>query len=293
MQRRVNIQASSSIIFLSILTILVQFAAYYYFEANIIIWAAAGLVSVICCHLLMEYTATYIACFNYSLLTLFISIIIMIMAYFGKVTDFLPYTNAMLGIAFINWMLPNIHCFIRYMFDYGSRIEDFNDFYRNSSITFLLFYLFIILYGSFAADAFSWAYDKAITAANFSPFELISDKIEDYIYGTVPLSDILAYLASRCLIYIPYGFYIVLLLRRQKRIIKFPALLALPFLIELIQYFTKPARCDIDDLFYALLGGLTGAFVLFLTNIIFHAFSGHDFYNGAANNRYSSSPLHF
>ncbi len=293
MQRRLNIQASTSIIFLSILTILVQFAAYYYFEANIVIWIIAGLISILCCQLLTEHTVTYIACFNYSLLTLFISLVILVITYFGNVTDFLPYTHTMLGIAFINWMIPAIYAFLRYMFDFGSKIEDFRSFYRNSSIVFLLIYIVILVFGSFAADAFPWAYDKSITAANFSPFEIISAKIEDYIYGSNPLSDILTYLASRSFIFIPYGFYISLVLHRQKLIIKLLALLALPFLIEMMQYFTISARCDIDDLFYALIGGVLGIFSFFLTNIIFRVFSGHDFYSGITNSRFSFNALHF
>lgn len=293
MQKRTNIQASSAIIILSILTILAQFATYYLFDSSFVIWGISCLISIVCCHLLLEQTTTYIACFNYSLITLFISFVIIIITYFGKVDTFLPYTGAMLGIALINWLIPLLHCLLRYMLDYGTKIDDFSDFYRNINIVFLLFYVFSIFYNNFAKSAFPWAYITTSTSANFYPFEIISVKIEDYIYGLASLGDIIAYLLSRILTYIPYGFFIVFVLRRQNRLIRVFALLLLPFLIEVLQFIIIPGRCDIDDLIYAFIGGLLGNLLFFLTNIIFRAFTGRAFMAGESDYRYSGHTLHF
>jgi glycopeptide antibiotics resistance protein len=241
----------------------------------------------------VEQTVSYDACFNFSLLTLFISSVIIGLTYMGKGQSFLPYTGIMLGIAVINWLIPSIYCFLRYMLDFGTKIDDFNSFYRNNSIVFFLFYIIVIAYGSLAASAFPWAYRAVIESANFIPFELIATQIEDYLYELIPLSDIITYLLSRILLFFPYGFFITLVLRRQARLPRFFALLFLPFLIEVLQYFVIPSRCDIDDIIYALIGGILGSLSYYLLNVIFRTITGKNFLTKESDYRYSGGSLHF
>lgn len=291
MQRRMNIQASSSVIISCMITILIQFAAYYFFHAYFMIWGISCLISIICCHIILEQTSTYIACFNYSMLTIFISLVIIVITYFGDVRAFLPYTSAMLGIALINWMVPVLHCFIRKMLDYGTKVDDYKQFFLSSNILFLLFYFGLLIYGNFAGDAFPWAYSTSAQSADFFPFVIISSKLEHFLNGQIPLSSITTYLMSRILTYTPYGFFIAFMLRRQKRLPKFFALLFMPFIIEVLQYILIPGRCDIDDLIYAVIGGLLGCFLFFLTNVIYRGFTGRDFLANEAD--YHFNPLHF
>jgi len=293
MQRRMNIQASSSIIFISILAVLVQFAAYYYFEAIYVIWGLSCLIAVICCHILLEQLNTYEACFNFSLLTMFISLVVIVITYFGDVQVFLPYSDAMLGIALINWLIPMLLCYIRHMLDYGTKVDGFTGFYRNSSILFLIFYLVVLGYASFDRSSFSWAYPVASDSYNILPFNIIASLIEDYLYSNVLLGTILTYLLSRILIFLPYGFYITLIFRRRSRLLRFAALFLLPLLIELLQLIFIPANSDIDDLIYALIGGILGSLFFGITNLIFRAFTGKNFLMKEADYRFSNSNLHF
>lgn len=294
MQRRVNTQASSLVIFLSILTIMLQFFCYDLFEFNVIIWGISCLISIVCCHILLEQTATYRICFDYSFLTLFISLVIIILSGQGNANRFLVYSNTMMGIAFINWLLPMIYCFIRYMFDYGSKADDFNSFYRNSNILFFVIYFCILIYGNFTVNAFPWAYDLISGDPNFAPFHIISNQIEDLIYGSNSLSDLIVYLSSRIVVFIPYGFYLTIITRKQNRLFRYSMFLVLPVLIEAMQYFMIPQRFDIDDLIYGLIGGFLGCFVFFLTNVIFRLVSGNDFLSrDSYYHGYHHSHLHF
>jgi hypothetical protein len=293
MQRRTNIQVSSLIIILSILTIIVQFVTYYFISSFSMIWGISCLISLLCCHLLVQQTTSYEACFNFSFLTLFISIIVIGLTYLGKGQSFLPYTATMLGLAVINWLVPSIYCFLRYMLDSGAQIVDFNAFYRNNSIVFFLFYIGVIIYGSFSASAFPWAYRAVIGSSNIIPFDIIASQIEDYLYEIIPLSDIITYLLSRILIFIPYGYFLALILRRQTRLTRFFTLLLLPCVLEALQYFIIPARCDIDDILYAFIGGIIGSLSYYLLNIVFHAFTGKDFLTKDADFHFSNSTLHF
>jgi glycopeptide antibiotics resistance protein len=149
------------------------------------------------------------------------------------------------------------------------------------------------LYGFFAGNAFPWAYPVDNASYNFVPFGVTSTLIENYLYDSASLADIITYLLSRILIFLPYGFFITLLLRRQARLPRFYALLMLPFLVEVLQYIFIPKRCDIDDLIYALIGGLIGSLLFFLMNLIFKAASGKDFLTKEADYRFSNSYLHF
>ncbi len=289
MQRRPYIQVSSLIILLSVLTILIQFVIYYFFAAVYIIWGTAALLTLLCCHLLLEEISTYEACFNYSSLIMFISFIIILLSYLGKEQAFLPYTGAMLGILVINWLLPCLYCYIRNMLDYGTRFEDYSTFYRNHSLLFFLIYLGVMLYGMFAEGAFPLVYQGALTSANVIPFEAITILIEDYIYGIIPLSNVLVYLLVRILIFLPYGYQITLLLRRQSRLLRYLTLIIIPAVLEVAQYIIIPERCDIDDVIYAIIGGILGSSLFYLSNFIFRSINGKNF----LAKEFASSRLHF
>lgn len=293
MHRRTHVQASSLIILLSIVTIIAQFAVYYFFSAVYIIWGISILMCIISCHILQEQTATYEACFNYSVLIMFISSVITTLSYLGEGGSFLPFTGGMLGIIIINWLIPCIHCFLRNMPDYGTRFEDYRTFYRNDSLLFFIIYIGIILYGSFVSSAFPQAYTGSLNYANFIPFEAITLQIEDYLYGLLPLGNIILYLACRIFLYVPYGYQMNFLLRKQGKPIRLAALLVLPLFIEIFQYIIIPGRFDIDDIIYALIGGILGSLLFCLCNLIVRVITGRDFLSKDSDYPYSNSRIHF
>lgn len=291
-QRRTNLQVSSLIIMLSIITIVLQFAAYYFFEAAYIVWGISCIVSIISCHIILQQAASYEAAYCFSLLTIFISLAITIVVYLGEAESFLPYTGIMTGIVIINWLLPLLHCIIRYIFDYSTRVEDFYIFYRNISIIFLVFYLGLLLYAAFTPDVFSWAYPIQTEGYNILPFEKLATLIENYLYKQASLGTIATYLMCRILIYMPYGFYLRLVLFNRTRITRLIVFMLLPLLVELVQFLVIPTRCDIDDIVYAALGAFFGSLSFFLFNSMVKAISGRDF---LVNNtsHYSHSSLYF
>lgn len=290
MNRHSHMELSSLIVFLSIISILIQYLTYYFLDSSYIILGISSLIVIICTYVLLSHSLTYKSCFLYIALTLFISLLITLLTYFG---DFLPITNTLYGILIINWLIPTISCLIRSMFDNSSRIDTFNSFYRNVSTIFVLFYIGFILYASLSKKSFPWAYHMVSSQVNFTPFWTIATQIEDYINKMIPLVDILTYLLVRILTLIPYGFYLVLLLRKSSKLLRFFGLLAFPCLIELIQYFIIPARFDIDDIIYGFIGGVIGALLFYLVNVIYRTIAGRNFLSNDSDYRYSNSSLHF
>ncbi|HHU73095.1 MAG TPA: hypothetical protein GXZ28_00520 [Clostridiales bacterium] len=293
MRRQSHIQISSLIAFLSILTILIQFICYYFFASFLLIIGLSSLTTILCCHILLEKSLTYESCFNYSILNLFVSIIITLLSFYGKENSFIPYTNTLWTIVAINWLIPNLHCFLRSMLEYGTRIENFIKYYRNSSAIFIICYLILLIYGNFFKGSFPWAFQVSFETANFTPLLSISILIEDFLYGDISLKEIIVYLCSRILIFIPFGFYISIPLRKKAKILRTIILLLLPALIEFLQYFIYIERCDLDDVLYAFIGGLLGSLLFLLTNLIYRSFSGRDFLIKEKGYGFSTRSLYF
>jgi glycopeptide antibiotics resistance protein len=193
----------------------------------------------------------------------------------------------------IPWFIPTLTSIVRNMFDHRTRLTGFQDFFRNNSILFLLFYFTAILIGSFSPHTFSWVNQLSISAANFTPFMGLATQIEDFIYQENTLFDILSYLVVRIAVFLPYGFYCTLLLRKQSRLLRLLVLLLFPAILEIIQYFFYIERCDIDDVIYALFGGILGAGSYHLFHTIFRFVSGKEFLERETDYGFANSKIHF
>lgn len=292
MQRHTNTQVSSLIVLLSIVTILTQFASYYFLANVFMIWAVSSAISILCCHILLESSSTYESCFIYSILTIFISLTITILTY-GKGSQLITYSHILIGIIAINWFLPMLHCFLRHMVDYGTRVENFISFYRNSNLVFLLFYLAIFIYSGFISKDFPWMYHLNPEEFSFIPFWTLAAHIEDYLFGTISFYDLITYVFGRIILYIPFGFYIALLFRRNSKLIKLVLVVLFPILVESAQYYMNGRGHDMDDVIYGILGGLIGFLCYWLLNLIYTAVSGKDFLSNDREYRFSNHSLHF
>lgn len=280
MQRRSYIHVSSLIVILSILTIIVEFTTYYFFSSIYSILGISAVLLIICSHILLEQSATYETIFIYTLSNIFISILITILTYYSaNHSSFITYSPTFHGIILINWLIPTIHCFIRYMVGYSVRITHYPSYHLKNSMIFILCYLGLIIYSNFADGAFPSLYRAVMWSdnVNFTPFLTLSMEIEDYLYGIIPLSYVFIYLASRILISIPYGYYIALITKNNSRVLRFFLFILFPAGIEVLQFFFYPSRCDIDDIIYGFIGCMVGSLFFYLVSSIFRNISGKDF----------------
>lgn len=295
MPRRSNTNISFLIVMLSMVTILVQFIAYYFIASPYIIIGLSSIVSILSTHILLNKSLSYETDFIYSFLTLFVSLIVTLLTYYSKDQSIIPYSSLLFAIVFINWFVPNLHCFIRNMIDTSSRIGGYQSFYRNNSIVFILFYIGIIIYGFVFPEDIQWFYPTPFISfqGNLLPFNILSTQIELYIYNQLPLSEILIYLISRVAFYGPYGFYITLISRKRSRVVRFLLYLLFPIVIETIQYIYSPSYFDIDDIIFGLMGSILGGLLFQLKNHIYRMFSGQDFLAVNRGYRNLNRPLHF
>lgn len=293
MQRRINMESSSLIAILSIITILIQYVAYYFFASHILILLISCIILFVSTQMLLEHSISYETSFVYMGLITFIGLIITILSFSSRGNSLLPYSGTMIAMLAINWMIPVIHCFLRNMLDYGTRIEGYLTFNLSTGIVFNLFYLGLIFYGCFTTKGFPWTYITVLDNVNFTPLMSISILIEDFLMDNATLKEILIYLANRIILFVPYGYYVTMLLRRYNRPSKIIAIFIFPVILETLQFFTHRGICDIDDIIFALLGGLLGNILYHLINILYRIISGTDFLEDEANSRFSGTPLHF
>lgn len=277
MHKRTYMEISSFIVLLSIMSIVLQFTSYYFIASEFLLLGLCSIISLLCNHILAEQSQSYQSCFLHSILSVFISLLIYSLTYFGENRDFIHYNEIIVGIVILNWVIPTLYCFLRQILGFGAPIQDFITFFRNNSLVFLTFYVTGFTYGQFAESAFPWIYQYPSEGINLRPFWSIASQIEAQINGSLELSQIISYLLSRILFYIPYGYFITLVLRNLPRLIRYLMLLLLPVAVEILQYYIIPSRCDIDDIIYGFIGSALGALLFYLTNVVFRVFSGREF----------------
>lgn len=276
MQRNSSTHIMFLLVFYSILNIIIEFGLCYYFDSMVVILSLSILFVLFGSHNLLKRTKNYEVNFTYTLLLVFLSTVITILLNLNKESSFIPVNITLYLIVAINWIIPCAYSIIRCLFDHRNRLSSFNSYYRNTNIIFGLVYtgamayIYFIKYMGHLANNSLWSY-------NFIPFMSIATYIEQFIYQQRPFGDLLIYVLIHLGLWIPFGFYVALFLRRQGRLLKLLPLLIVPLLIEGTQYLLRVETTDIDNLLLAIIGGLLGQAIFYFINYIFLAVKDEEF----------------
>lgn len=287
--RRNSVHLTTIIILLSILSLSVQFITYYFLGATFITFSITSCVILLFSYILLEQYLSYENCFSFLLLNLFMSFIIILFSYYGGSDFLLSYQPDLFIFIILNWAIPTIYSLLRNLFDRGPKYMHFLQFYRNTSIVFLLFYTGLLVTLLFTNNNTA----SANISFQFVPFVTIATVIEEYIVGQIALEAIISYFVISILLFIPYGYYCALLLRYWGRIARIVALIILPVLIEVLQSVLQFSKGEIDDIILALIGSLLGALCYSILNSIFQSVTDEDFLPERSSYTYYSSKLHF
>ncbi len=291
--QRSSISITTLIILFSILTVLAQFGAYYLLGPVFGVYSIAALFSLLFSHVFLDRTLNYESCFSYSLLNIFLCTIIIMLSYFSNAGSILPYHPTLIIIIILNWIIPLLYCIIRNLTDRGFKYTNFNIFYRNINIIFILFYTGLLIVLLFMKNKSFVLYYTDFESVNMVPFLTLATLIEEYLNGYVALGTIAKYLLQEIALFIPYGFYTVLLLRYQSRSLRILVLLILPLMVEILQKVFHLGKGDLDDVILGLLGGLIGAVFYHILNRIYRSFTDEDFLHNRPHYPFSDSSLHF
>ncbi|QHQ60812.1 hypothetical protein Ana3638_08565 [Anaerocolumna sedimenticola] len=193
----------------------------------------------------------------------------------------------------IDWFLPLVYCMIRNLADSSLKYTDFNVFYRNTNIVFLIFYIAVLIIFLFLRNNSFISYYTDIKSINYVPLLSLATLIEDHISGYFTLADLIKYFAMCIVLFIPFGFYTALLLRYQNRLLRFFALLLLPFVVEILQWAFLLGKSDIDDVLLGLLGGFIGTILYHIVNQVYRTITDEDFLYKRPHYHFYGSSIHF
>lgn len=291
--QRSSIHIATLIIVLSIITAIVQYGAYYFLGEALIIFGITTISILLCSHLLLEHTLNYESCFSYALLNIFVNFVIILLSYYGNTDAFLPFNPILLIFILVNLLVPILYCITRYLLDHGPKFTNFLSFYRNISIIFLIIYLGVFIYFIFINNKSIILYYSNFETINLLPFLTIATLIEDYVDGFVAIGTIINYLLYSTFLFVPFGFYGIMLLRNRNRWIRFMVLIIFPVIIEILQRVFLLGKADIDDIILGLIGGLIGALCYHILNSIFRMVKDEDFLTKGSRYSFYRSSLHF
>ncbi len=88
MRKRSSMELSSLIIFLSIISIILQFAAYLFFTSPFIILGISSVVVILSIHILLEQSLTYKACTLYTILICLSLLLLLYLYILGQILNF-------------------------------------------------------------------------------------------------------------------------------------------------------------------------------------------------------------
>lgn len=272
------------IILFSIATVILQFTAYYFINSFLLTLGISALLCLLGTRILLQLTNNYGSCFSYSLLNVLLCSIILLLSYLGNTQNLFLFHEKLYLFLLINWLVPHLFAVFRNITDTSDRISGFKVFFRNSSIVFGVFYLITFIQFLFIRNTEFLILDTDLSKVNLVPFYTLATLIEDYISDKGSLSLIRTYFIQGLIPFIPYGFYIILMLRYQKRGIRFMALFLFPVIIEILQRILLLGKADIEEVLLGLLGGFVGA-------ILYHGVNA--LYSHAKDRDFLTEPMHF
>lgn len=279
------------VILFSILTIILEFTAYYFLSSFAVTLLLTGFMALLFCHLTLTFCLHYESCFSYQLLHLMIWGIVLFLLYIGNDSALIAFSPRLFLMPGIHWAICILYCIVRNLWDENMRYSNFKGYFRNSSILFLLVYTASLIYFLFLGNT-DGNYHRDLRSINFVPFLTLAGLITDFMDKKGGLSQIFLYLSDRTLIYIPYGFFIILMARRKSRLLRFLLLLLFPALVEVLQRVLLLGKGDLEDILYGLLGGFAGGLLFHLLNSIYSDVKGEDFLANSRRFSYRST-LHF
>lgn len=137
-------------------------------------------------------------------------------------------------------------------------------FFQLSSIAFIIFYLFLLIY-SFVLIRL----EKGNYPINLTPFSTINEYIENY--SSIPYEVFMMFFGN-LLYFTPLGYIFYVLLRGENNFIRIPVIILFPVLafsaLEYSQYLFQNGFCEFDDMMMNSVGFWIGAVLGFFSDFL-------------------------
>lgn len=274
MERR-SIKVTTLVLIVSFLCVVAEFSTYYFLDTFWPVCLVTVILAFIVSHIFLEASLTYDTCFVFSLVSMIISSIFTTSIYYGQTGKILVYHDYIQFIIYANWLTPLLYSILRSLFDRGPRFVSFNSYFLKTNILFGLFYLFnLVYYTAFSPIKLPYGFGKQ--GIVFLPFLTTATHIEDFIYTGNGIESLVGYIIKILILFVPMGFYIALLLKKNGFILKAIIIFVIPVLFEAIPYLTQHTA-NIDSCIYRFISLIIGVLLYQILNGIFRYITGEDF----------------
>lgn len=278
MERR-TIKMTTFVVILSILSVILEFAVYYFTDMVWPMTALTVLVSLILSHIFLETSLNYETGLLFSVLSMVLSTICTALIYFNQTGGLFVYRNHIHLTIYLHWFVPMVYHIFRCLFDKGPRFVSFNFYFYRASLIFAVYYVCNLIYHTMI-DPIILPYAFSTGNNSFIPFFSTAAHIEDFIYMGTGVGELLIYIAKLFVLFMPMGFYISLILRehdvKSAPIIKIAVCIFIPLIFEAISFFQGNA-INIDSYLYRFLGIFLGIVLLKVLNVISLHLTGEEF----------------
>lgn len=181
-------------------------------------------------------------------------------------------TNAFVG-CLLAWFLPVLYACLYTWAEGNIAMTQFAGFYKKATVFFYLVYFGVLVYWFAVYNRIP----QNQVQLQLIPFASFAAYIDGIISDTVPAVRLLHFLAERALLFLPYGFFIAMVGRKLRNLVRLLLVLLLPVLAELLQYVLSFSSCDADDAIFSFLGGLLGMLIFVVFNRLFQNTTGKNF----------------
>lgn len=274
-KRAVNI--SSLVLLLALLSFILEVCIYYFIPQHYITVIVAAVVSLALCQFFLETSMEYNSCLLHTATMTIASLAFCVVVYMMQPNQWIQYDYWMLVLIFVNWAVPFIFCFIRDFVDRGPRFAGYLIFFHGMSAVFAVIYAVAIAKQYFITPLLP-PYDRLdFGAHNFIPFMATGTYIENAISVGIDLTPMIVYIVEIILMFIPFGFYARIYCRHLPVVLRTLLYLAVPALIEMLQYILQIGRGDIDDFALAFIGTLIGIAIYHIVYSVSFEYHKRDF----------------
>lgn len=187
--------------------------------------------------------------------------------------EVLPESSIVLYGCILAWLLLVLYACIFTWVVGHTAIGQFAVFYKRAVIFFYLIYFgYLIYWFGFQNHA-----QSAEVTMELVPFTAFAVYVEGVVNGTVPVQQVLDFLAEHILLFLPYGFFIGMVCRKLHGIVHLVLVLIIPAAVEVLQFLLNWNSFMVDDIIFSLLGGLLGLLCFVGFNLLFQHTTGKNF----------------
>ncbi len=284
---RLSVRLTTIIDLISLLTLGLEFFIIYYCANTVLSLVIISFILILCTSIFIRTSKSFDSGFLYSFILVLFSSCIIGFIYMNGDTFSLEYSQKLLILILLNWLMPMICSILHDLHDSREQYAHFTSFFNKSTTQFIIYYIgflaLIIVIKPITLPCISdtmWQSINQDSYRNVIPFYRIACYIEDSIYNQTDISPLIQYIFVSILITLPYGFYISLLFKNKGHILRLFLLFLLPIVMEVCKQYIAHEVADVEHILLGVLGGLVGSSFFFLLNSRYYHLKRHEFLEG-------------